>query len=306
MRILRYLLFIVLIITCSCHKSDSITKRGDQKLRIKVMPVQRMDMVDTLRIYGKIKLRQEALVASQFDGRLTDFSLLIGDKVKADEQIGTVIPPAREALMQIINKVDVSLQPLMKQQIKSIPLYCPINGVVLEVMHHSGDVLQKSDPIVYIGDLSRLDVHGDLPVKYLRLISGLKSIRVCFVDYPHPSMILPIEAVSGKVDENKQTVDVRVGLSNQSGEFKPGMIVQLIIPEKSHSAALTIPRSALLEEEGIYSTFVFHKNTVEKRLVKVGIMQDDNIEVVSGLNEGEQVAIEKAYSLVDGMGVIVK
>ena len=208
--------------------------------------------------------------------------------------------------MQIINKVDVSLQPLMKQQIKSIPLYCPINGVVLEVMHHSGDVLQKSDPIVYIGDLSRLDVHGDLPVKYLRLISGLKSIRVCFVDYPHPSMILPIEAVSGKVDENKQTVDVRVGLSNQSGEFKPGMIVQLIIPEKSHSAALTIPRSALLEEEGIYSTFVFHKNTVEKRLVKVGIMQDDNIEVVSGLNEGEQVAIEKAYSLVDGMGVIVK
>ena len=306
MKSFLHLLFIALITTCSCHKSDSVTKRGDQKMRITVIPVQRMDMVDTLQIYGTIKLRREAFVASQFDGRLTDFSLLIGDTVKADKQIGTVIPPGREALMQVVDKVDSSLQPLMKQQIRSIPLYCPIDGVVLEVMHHSGDVLQKSDPIVYIGDLSRLDVYGDLPVKYLRLISGLKSIRVCFADYPHPPMMLPIEAISGKVDNNKQTVAVRLGLSNQSGEFKPGMIVQLVIPEKLHSAALTIPRSALLEEEGIYSTFVFHKNTVEKRLVKVGIMQDNNVEVVSGLNDGEQVAVEKAYSLVDGMGVTVQ
>lgn len=306
MKSLQYLLLIVFFITGSCQKSDSTTKREDQKLHIKVMPVQRMDMVDTLRIYGKIKLRREALVASQFDGRLTDFSLLIGDAVKAEEQIGTVIPPAREALLQVLNKVDASLQPLMKQQIKSIPLFCPINGVVLEVMHHSGDVLQKSDPIVYIGDLSTLDVYGNLPVKYLPLISGLKNISIYFVNYPHPPMMLPIEAVSGQVDETKQTVVVRLGLENKSGEFKPGMMVQLTLPEHSHRATLTIPRSALLEEEGINSTFVLQNNTVEKRLIKVGIMQNDYIEVTAGLIEGEQVATEKAYSLVDGMEVAVQ
>ena len=303
MKSLRTVLLMGLIIGFSCHRPEQAAKEGDQKLHIKVMPVQRMDMVDTLRIYGRIKLRQEAFVASQFDGRLTGFSLLMGDTVKADEQIGTIIPPEREALLQAINKVDASMQPLLAQQIKSIPLICPLSGVVLEVMHHSGDVLQKSDPIVYIGDLSQLDVHGDLPVKYLPLVSNLRTISVGFVNYPHASMRLPIEAVSGKVDESKQTVAVRLGLDNKSDEFKPGMIVRLTLPEKVHRAALVIPRSALLEEEGIYSTFVLHKDTVEKRLIKVGIMQDDAVEVIDGLSEGEQVATEKAYSLVDGMEV---
>jgi multidrug efflux pump subunit AcrA (membrane-fusion protein) len=303
MKLLQYGLLIILIATLFCQKSDSIAKRDNLKLRIKVTPVERMDMTDTVRIYGKIKLRQEALVASQFDGRLTEFSLLIGDAVRVDEQIGIVIPPAREALLQVLDKVDASLQPFMMQQIKSIPLFCPINGVVLEVMHHSGDVLQKGEPIVYIGDLSRLDVHGDLPVKYLPLISGLKTLDVCFVNYPHPPMTLPIEAVSGKVDENKQTVALRLGLANETGEFKPGMMVQLTVPERSHHAALIIPRSALLEEEGVFSVFVLHRDTVEKRLIQVGIMQDNTIEVTEGLSEGEEVATEKAYSLVDGMEV---
>jgi multidrug efflux pump subunit AcrA (membrane-fusion protein) len=306
MKPLPYGLLVVFIAISSCHKSDSFAERDIQKLCIQAVPVERMDMTDTLRIYGKIKLRQEALVASQFDGRLTGFSLLMGDAVKADKQIGTVIPPAREALLQVLDKVDASMQPFITEQIKSIPLFCPINGIVLEVMHHSGDVLQKGEPIVYIGDLSRLDVHGDLPVKYLPLISGLKTLNVRFVNYPHPPMTLPIEAVSGKVDENKQTVALRLRLVNDTGEFKPGMMVQLNFPEKSHPDALIIPRSALLEEEGIYSAFVLHEGTVEKRLIKVGIMHDDMIEVTDGLSEGERVVTEKAYSLVDGMEVNVQ
>lgn len=303
---LRYLFLILLVLSCSSQKSDSNIKKNNPKLQIRVMPVQRMNIVDTVRIYGKVKLRQEAFVASQFDGRLTDFSLLMGEAVKEGQQIGTVIPPAREALLQVLNKVDASMQPLMKQQIKSIPLFCPINGVVLEVMHHTGDVIQKSEPIIYIGDLSRLDVHGDLPVKYLPLISGLKTISVSFVNYPHAPITLPIEAVSGKVDENKQTVAVRLGLPNRTGEFKPGMLVQLTFPGQSHDAALTIPRSALLEEEGVYSAFVLHQNKVEKRLIKIGILQDEYLEVVAGLKEGEQVVAEKAYSLIDDMEVTVR
>ncbi len=306
MNIVRYLFLILLITIYSCQKSDPIEKQGDPKLSIKVMPVQRMDLVDTVKIYGRVKLRQEAFVASQFDGRLTEFTLLMGDAVKVDQQIGTVIPPDREALLQILDNVDASMQPLIKQQIKSIPLFCPINGVVLEVLHHTGDVIQKSEPIVHIGDLSRLDVHGDLPVKFLPLISGLKTINVSFVNYPHQPMILPIETISGNVDENKQTVAVRLGLANTSGNFKPGMLVQLTLPGKSHAGALTIPRAALLDEEGIYSAFVLKKNKVEKRLIKIGIMQDEYLEVISGLQAGEQVATEKAYSLIDGMEVTVK
>jgi len=85
-----------------------------------------------------------------------------------------------------MNKIDADTRPILEQQIKSIPLFSPIDGVVLTVFHHSGDVLQKGESIVHIGDLRQLDVHGDLPVKYLSLVEKLKTINVSFCKLSPP------------------------------------------------------------------------------------------------------------------------
>jgi multidrug efflux pump subunit AcrA (membrane-fusion protein) len=307
MRQLHYLFLIMLVTTYSCQKSESDSTKAVSPIQhIRAMTVERMDMVDTVRIYGQIKLRQEALLASQFDGRLTEFTLLIGDRVKKDTQIGLIIPPQREALLQVLNQIDNAMRSMLEQQIKSIPLFSPINGVVLEVHRHSGDVLQKGETIVHIGDLSRLDVHGDLPLRYLPLVKTLKHIRVSFVDYPHEPLSLPVEAIGGKVDEAKQTVPIRLRLDNLNVEFRPGMRMQLTFPGQVHKDALVMPRAALLEEEGVYSVFVVKDNRVEKRHIEVGILDNDRVEVRSGVCDGELVATQKAYSLTDGMEVIVE
>jgi len=307
MKSLRLFTLLIIIFLSSCQKTElTPSQTADQLLHIKTALVARWDMIDTVRIYGQVKLRQEALLASQFDGRLADFSLLLGDRVKKGEKIGIIIPPQREALLQVMNQIDASMRPMLEQQIKSIPLYSPLDGVVLEVRHHSGDVLQKGEAIVHIGDLRQLDVHGDLPVRYLPLVRKLKSITVAFVDYPHAPVLLPIEAIGGKVDEAKQTVPIRLVLDNRTGEFRPGMQVQITFPGQMHKAALVMPRAALLEEEGVYSAFVVKGGKVEKRHITLGILDDEHVEVLSGLNEGEQVATQKAYSLTDGMEVVVE
>ena len=89
---------------CASHAN---TPRGgaDTRLAVSTAPVLRQDMADTLTIFGTIALRQEAFVASQFDGRLSDFTLLLGDRVQKGQQIGTVIPAGREALLQISRDV---------------------------------------------------------------------------------------------------------------------------------------------------------------------------------------------------------
>ena len=302
-----FLIFLLLAaISCQQTKTPAKDNPGAAVMRITAAPVVRTDMIDTVRIYGEVKLRQEALLASQFDGRLTEFSLLIGDRVKKDQQIGVIIPPQREALLQVLPHIDADMRPALEQQIKAIPLVSPIDGVVLEVRHHSGDVLQKGEPIVHIGDLSRLDVHGDLPLRDLPLVRKLKRIAVSFVDYPYPPLSLPIEAIGGKVDEAKQTVPIRLALDNRDGRFRPGMQVRLTFPGQRHKATLVIPRAALLEEEGVFSAFVVKGSKVEKRRLTLGILHADRVEVRSGLQEGERVATQKAYSLTDGMEVIVE
>ncbi len=291
--------------SCRQGNSDCPPDVTTPLLHIKIARVLRTDMADTVRIYGEVRLRRETELASQFDGRLADCSLLLGDRVTRGEQVGTIIPATREALLQVMDRINIANRPPLEQQIKAIPLSSPMDGIVLDVVHHSGDVVQKGEPILHIGDLSKLDVHGDLPVRYLPLIHGEKSLGVEFVDYPHQPMTLPIEAVSGEVDELKQTVAVRLGLDNPTGEFRTGMRVRMYFPGKTHEATLVIPREALLEEEGVFSTFVVKSNRVEKRLLEVGILQGDRSEILSGLKENEEVVTQKAYSLVDGAEVII-
>lgn len=277
------------------------------KIEITTAPVSRRDMVDTVWIYGEVKLRQEALLASQFDGRLDGFTLLMGDRVKKGQKLGVIIPPMREALLQVMDQMDENQKKLLSNEINEITMYSPIEGIILKVFKHTGDVVQKGEPIVHIGQLKTLDIHGDLPLTYLKGIQRIKYINVVFVNYHHAPMRLRIDAIGGQVDQAKQTVPLRLKLENRRGEFRPGILTRLFFPGEAHMNVVVIPRAALLEEEGVYSTFVLHPdNTVEKRQISTGIIQDDFVEVMSGLKEGEKVATKKAYSLIDGMEVTVQ
>ncbi len=309
MRITLYVVLIVLMFSACVQKSGDKTppSREIPRLEITTAEVSRRDMVDTVWIYGEVKLRQEALLASQFDGRLDGFTLLMGDRVKKGERLGVIIPPMREALLQVMDQMDESQKKLLSSEINEINMYSPIEGTILEVFKHTGDVVQKGEPIVHIGQLKTLDIHGDLPLQYLADIQRIKFINVVFVNYPHVPVRLKIDAFGGQVDQAKQTVPIRLKLENHKGEFRPGILTRLYFPGIRHTNVLVIPRTALLGEEGVYSAFVLKDdNTVEKKYLKTGIIQDDWVEVLSGLEEGEKVATKKAYSLIDGMEVIVQ
>ena len=297
-------LFLIISLVFGCKGKGPSTDQTENLVNIKTAPVTRMDLSDTLRIYGTLTMRLESSLASQFDGRLTDFSLLLGDRVSQGQQIGNIIPAEREALLQVPEKSESAIdRALLEKQIKSISLVSPISGVVLQVYHHTGDVIAKGEPIIHIGNLDVLDVRGDLPVKYLDAVQKSSKIRVDFTDYQHAPLQLAIEAISGQINTHNQTVVLRLRLDNPEGKFKPGMLVTLSIPSMVHSNTLVVPRTALLENEGIYSVFVQHGDKVEQRQVVPGIFLDNRVEIVSGLTENEPVVTDKAYSLVDGMKV---
>ncbi|NPA35230.1 MAG: efflux RND transporter periplasmic adaptor subunit [Chlorobi bacterium] len=302
----KYGVFLLLILFLfSCSKGEKKEEyRQIPAVKISVADVVKKNMQDTIVFYGDVRLRRDVRMASQFDGRLEEFSLLPGDRVRKGERIGIIVPPMREALLQVIEQIPPDKREMISGEIKEVPLFSPIDGVVLEVSRHTGDVVQRGEEIVHIGCLKVLDVYGDVPLRYLKQINGLKELAVSFVDYSEESLILKIEAIGGKMDMGKNTVPVRLSLNNSKGEYKPGMMVKLAFPGIVHKNALIVPRSAVLNEEGVYSVFVLKgDNTVEKRVIKPGIIQNNIVEVLSGLKERERVATTKAYSLVDGMVV---
>ncbi|MCD6333572.1 MAG: efflux RND transporter periplasmic adaptor subunit [Bacteroidales bacterium] len=174
------------------------------------------------------------------------------------------------------------------------------------VYQHTGDVVAKGESIVRIADLKHLDIYADLPIRFLHRVRQLNRLHVIFLDYLDQPFLLPVKAIGGEVNKERQTIPVRLNLDNTALRFRPGMMVRIYFAGETHAETLTIPRSALLEEEGVYYCFVVQGNRVSKREITTGIKQDQMVEVLTGLQEGESVATKKSYSLTDGMEVTVQ
>jgi multidrug efflux pump subunit AcrA (membrane-fusion protein) len=303
---IRKLLLIMIagiaLIACQSTTAEKESK-GKLKIHVKTAPVIRGDISDTISIFGQLALRQQAWLSSQFEGRLMDFSLLKGDKVGKEQLVGIIVPARREALLQLAGKIPSELKPLLDEQEKSIPLHCPVSGIVLEVLLHTGDVVGKGEHIAHIGDLRTLDIQGELPVQYLEQARNVKMVNVQFTNYSHPTITLPIETFTASVSEN-QSLMIRLKLNNPSLNFRPGMRVKISFSTPVHKAALLMPRSALVEEEGQNFVFVIENGKSMKHLVETGIMHSDFVEIISGVEENQLLAIDKAYSLKDNLEVV--
>jgi len=302
---LNVLLFVLLAFTACQQPSKTESVKTNTKITLKTAPVTRSEISDTISIFGELALRQEAWLSSQFEGRLTQFSMLEGDKVQKGELAGMIIPARREALLQATDSISDELKPLLAKQEYSIQLFCPITGIVLEVKQHTGDVVSKGGHIAHIGDLSVLDVQGELPVQFLDVARKAKKLKVEFTNFSAPPMNLPIETFTGEVSQN-QSLKVRLKLNNPSSLYRPGMRVKISFPTSVHTSALLVLRQALVEEEGEYFLFTVNEGKTQKQKVEVGIMKDDIVEIKSGVEEKQQIAIEKAYSLKDNMEVITR
>lgn len=84
------------------------------------------------------------------------------------------------------------------------------------------------------------------------------------------------------------------------------MRVKISFPTPVHANTLLVPRQALVEEEGKYFLFTVENGLTKKQSVNVGIMKDDVVEIISGVEENQSVVTEKAYSLKDNMEVIAE
>ena len=74
-------------------------------------------------------------------------------------------------------------------------------------------------------------------------------------------------------------------------------------PAEAPRLKLVMPKAAVRTEEGTTYVFVMQGDRVERRAVKVGTAQGDQIEVLSGLSAGDRVVVAGPDTLVDGARV---
>ena len=114
--------------------------------------------------------------------------------------------------------------------------------------------------------------------------------------------------MSPALDTNSTTVEVWVQAKNPGRTLRPGTSVRLSIVSEAIPDALVVPASAILTaaDGGTTVMVISADQHAHQQAVKVGIKQEDKVQIVEGLKEGQRIVTEGAYGLPDNVKVAVE
>jgi membrane fusion protein, multidrug efflux system len=180
----------------------------------------------------------------------------------------------------------------------------PIAGVVAERMIKPGNFVQANTPIFRIVDDSRLEATLNVPERELATLQAGLPVRLQVDALPGRDFDGRIDRISPVVDPGSGTFRV-VAAFDGGGTLKPGMFGRVVIDYDQRADALTVPRSALLEDEGEPAVFVVREQTAQRVAVSLGYQDGQWAEIREGLVEGDQVVTAGKVTLRDGSTVQV-
>jgi len=181
----------------------------------------------------------------------------------------------------------------------------PRSGVVYDLPVKSGDWLNEGDLVAKVGDLTKLKVivYVDEP-DLGRVRTGLPVV-ITWDARPGREWLGEVRQVPSQVISlgTRQVGEVATVADNPERDLPPGANINARIRAQVVENALTIPKSALRREASELGVFALDGNRLAWRKVAVGISSESRAEVLSGLKDGDSVALPAERPLRVGMEV---
>jgi cobalt-zinc-cadmium efflux system membrane fusion protein len=214
---------------------------------------------------------------------------------------------AREARdrLNLLGMTEEELRRLERtQEIRSrVPIVAPFPGRIIARNLTRGEVVETSDKLFVIADLSEVWVQAKIPEKDIPFVhathaSGGTHAEVRVNAYPKEVFKGAITYVGDVLDPSTRTMQLRLELPNEDGRLKPEMFATIRISSESQPDQLTVPVGALQRDRE--RTFVFvqrEPEIYEVREVAAGESNGTVTIILGGLSEGEPVVTAGAFIL---------
>ena len=261
--------------------------------RIRKLNVEVGDFVEKGQVLAEMDRTQLDQAALTLKNNETEF-----ERIKALFEEGGVSQSDFETAELSYNVSKSSYDNLLENTV----LVAPVSGVITARNYDMGDMYAMSSPIYTLQQIT--------PVKMLVPISEMDYTKVSKGD----KVSLTVDAIPGRtfsgsvvrvypvIDPTSHTFNVEVHVANTDRAIRPGMYARVTVTFGVNSS-IVLPDTAVLKQQGsgVRTVFVLNSdNTVESRIVTLGLHFDGNYEILSGLEEGETVVVTGNSSLNGG------
>ena len=191
------------------------------------------------------------------------------------------------------------LQKLSRQKgvNSNIPITATINGSVIARHISVGQIVEISDELFVVADLSEVWVVAEVPEK---AATALELNAPADIDIPalaHLKLKGTLSFIAGTVDPDSRTIKIRIVLPNPGFRLKPEMLASISIQQPS-PPVLTVAASAVVRDQNQdYVFLAIAPNRYSLRAVSLGDEVDGKRRVISGLSAGEKVVAKGSFQL---------
>ena len=182
----------------------------------------------------------------------------------------------------------------------NVSVTSPLGGFIKKLSVSQGDYVETGTPIAVVSQNRRLRLRADVSEKYYGLISGVKdaNFSTSYSDRAYSLKELNGRLLGyGKASDGDYYIPVTFEFDNK-GDLIAGSYVDVFLKSSASSKSISVPVSAVVEDQGIHYVFVQEDETCfTKREVRLGQSDGQRVLVKSGLNEGEVVVATGAVQV---------
>jgi HlyD family secretion protein len=190
-------------------------------------------------------------------------------------------------------------------RLRSATVTAMMDGTLYSLPVRTGDYVKVGDILAEMADLHQVRIRAFVDEPDLGWLAPGEDVKVDWDAMPNRTWTGKVEQVPKQVVARgtRSVGEVLCSVENDKVELLPNINVAVHIVVRQRPGVLVVPRDAVRYDNNQHYVFVFDGDKVHRRDITVGVASFDKYEVVSGLSQGDRIALPKDADLKDGMEI---
>jgi membrane fusion protein (multidrug efflux system) len=196
---------------------------------------------------------------------------------------------------------------MAEQKLKDSVIVAPFSGTIVKRLVNRGEYVTTMPPTVLfiIVNIDKVETEVALPEVQLARVARGNRAEITADVYPGVQFEGEISTVNPLVDPVSRAFTAKIEIPNRGHRLKAGMFARVTLYPKVHKGALVVPFKAVLQRDGKTGVFVIDGDRALFRPVTAGITDEDEVEVIEGIAQGEEVVSDGHYGMANNTRVQV-
>jgi membrane fusion protein (multidrug efflux system) len=192
---------------------------------------------------------------------------------------------------------------LAREKLRKTAVCSPMVGMVKEKMVAAGDFARAGTPLMRIVQIDPLKLSFTVAEKDIGALKAGQDVIFTSDPFPGKEFTGRLTTIYPSLDERSRTLQVEAVVKNPSLQLKPGLFARVKLYTGAPKEAVLVPVTSILYEGSKVKVFLMEGDKAREQSLKIGGKYGEMMEVVEGLNGGEQLIVVGQNNLVDGVKV---